>query len=239
MTSRERESKRACVETAIHRNCIVHHLWQLLCTFQLVFYYFWFLVLVWFCCHNHVPMHRDINVGDKCELRTLRRVGEELWFYRLIGVLWLCAGNDRLDELPVGGFHSQLRGVLRCRTWLHPVDDHRRTVLAGTQAQCHGNSSTSQLDGQFRSGNRIPQYESKHSEEESEAQYDRPHPRTVRLALGVPSFGAMQSSYSSSTRRSWIVRLNQISKSSIGNVAETVTFQIYFSHITSDIWCSI
>lgn len=78
----------------------------------------------------------------------------------LIGVLRLCAGNDRLDELPVRGFDVELRRVLRRGPRLHPVDDHRRAVLAGTEAQRHGYCRASQLDGQLRRGNRIPQYES-------------------------------------------------------------------------------
>lgn len=85
--------------------------------------------------------------------------GKEHHCYPLIGVLRVCAGNDRLDELFVGGVHSQLRGVLRGGTGLHPVAHHCRVVLAGPASQRHGHRRTRQLDGKLRRRHRLPQYE--------------------------------------------------------------------------------
>lgn len=64
--------------------------------------------------------------------------GKGLHCYPLIGVLRLCAGDDRLDELPVGGVDAQLRGVLRGGPRLHPLAHHGRAVLAGPAPQRHG-----------------------------------------------------------------------------------------------------
>lgn len=67
--------------------------------------------------------------------------------YPLIGVFRVCAGNDRLDELPVGGVHAQLRCVLRGGARVHPVADHGRAVLAGAAPQRDGHRGIGQLDG--------------------------------------------------------------------------------------------
>lgn len=69
--------------------------------------------------------------------------GEELDNYSLIGVFRLCAGDDRLDELPVCGVHAELRGVLRRWTRLHTLVDHCRAILTGSAAECDGDRRTS------------------------------------------------------------------------------------------------
>lgn len=74
-----------------------------------------------------------------------------------VGILWLCTGNDRLDELPVRGLRAGLRRLLRGGPRIHSVDDHCRAVLPGTATQCHGDCRSRQLDGQLCGWNRIPQ----------------------------------------------------------------------------------
>lgn len=69
--------------------------------------------------------------------------GKERGCYPLIGVFRVCAGNDRLDELPISGIHAEFRGVLRCGPRLDPVAHHRRTVLAGAATQRNGHRSFS------------------------------------------------------------------------------------------------
>jgi len=66
-------------------------------------------------------------------------------------VFWLCAGNDRLDVISLGGGHARLCGILRRGTWIHTLDDHSGAILSRTTAQCHGHCGAGQLDGQFRS----------------------------------------------------------------------------------------
>lgn len=39
-------------------------------------------------------------------LRSLLLVEKEHYYYRLIGVFWLRAGDDRLDVVPFCGFNS-------------------------------------------------------------------------------------------------------------------------------------
>lgn len=70
-------------------------------------------------------------------------------FYPLIGVFRLCAGDDRLDVIPVGSVYTQLRGVLRAGPWVHPVDDHRRALLPGPSASRHVDSRSRQLVGKL------------------------------------------------------------------------------------------
>lgn len=82
--------------------------------------------------------------------------GKEHNFYPLIGVFWLCAGDDRLDELPVGSVNAEFRGVLCGGTWLHPLANHGRAVLARAAPQRHGDRGPSQLDGKLRSRHRFP-----------------------------------------------------------------------------------
>lgn len=64
--------------------------------------------------------------------------GKERGCYPLIGVFRVCAGNDRLDELSIGGVHAQFRGILRRGPRLHSVADHRRAVLAGAATERDG-----------------------------------------------------------------------------------------------------
>lgn len=68
-------------------------------------------------------------------------------FYCLIGVLRLCAGNDRLDVLSVSGVDTKLRRVLRGRTRIDTLDDHGGTVLARSQTGRHVHRGSRQLDG--------------------------------------------------------------------------------------------
>lgn len=82
-------------------------------------------------------------------------------FYALIGVLWLCAGDDRLDVLPVRCLHTQLRRILRSRARLHPMDDHCRAVLTGAPPGCHVYCGTRQLDSKFPRWHRFPNDEGK------------------------------------------------------------------------------
>lgn len=76
-----------------------------------------------------------------------------------IGVFWLCAGNDRLDVLSIGGGHPRLCGILRCGTRIDTLDDHRRALLPGTPAQRHGHCRFGQLDGQLCGRHWFPQHE--------------------------------------------------------------------------------
>lgn len=77
----------------------------------------------------------------------------------LIGILWLCTGNDRLDVLPLGSLHSRLRGLLRRGAGLDPLDDHGRALLPRSKTCSHVNSRAGQLDGQFPCRNSLPNYE--------------------------------------------------------------------------------
>lgn len=61
----------------------------------------------------------------------------------LIGVFWLCTGNDRLDVILIRGFNIMFCEILRCGTWIHTMDDHCRTFLARTSSSCHVNSCIS------------------------------------------------------------------------------------------------
>lgn len=79
--------------------------------------------------------------------------------YALIGVLWLRAGDDRLDVVPVGRVDARLRGLLRGRARLHSLDDHRGALLSGTTAGRHVYCSSGQLAGQFLSRHRLPNLE--------------------------------------------------------------------------------
>lgn len=67
-------------------------------------------------------------------------------FYCLIGVLRLCAGNDRLDVLSLGDIDPELRGVLRRRTRFYTMDDHGRAILARPQTRRHVHRGSRQLD---------------------------------------------------------------------------------------------
>lgn len=80
-------------------------------------------------------------------------------FYRLIGVFWLRAGNDRLDVVSIGDSDAQLRGILRGGAGLHTLDDHGGTVLSRSEARRHVYCRAGQLDGEFSGGNRISEYE--------------------------------------------------------------------------------
>lgn len=102
------------------------------------------------------------EIYKRCERRTKKKPTNhrECEYYAFcIGVFWLCAGNDRLDVLPLGGGHPWLCGLLRRRPWLHTVDDNGGTVLAGSPAQCHGHCGAGQLDGQLCGWHWIPQHE--------------------------------------------------------------------------------
>lgn len=68
-------------------------------------------------------------------------------FYRLIGVLRLCTGDDRLDVVPVGRVDAQFCSVLRPRPRLNSVDDHGRAVLTRAKAGCDVDSRSRQLVG--------------------------------------------------------------------------------------------
>lgn len=85
-------------------------------------------------CNMHLCLWFISNpVGD----------GKGLDYYSLIGVFRLCAGDDRLDELPVRGVHAELRGFLRRRARLHTLVDHCRAILAGSAAECDGDRRAS------------------------------------------------------------------------------------------------
>lgn len=73
-----------------------------------------------------------------CDLFLPVGDGKERLCYPLIGVLRLCPGNDRLDELPVCGVDAEFRGVLRGGAGLHPLADHRRAVLPGSPTERDG-----------------------------------------------------------------------------------------------------
>lgn len=59
-------------------------------------------------------------------------IGKECHFYCRLGVFWLCAGNDRLDVLPLSGFNVVIRSILRNGSRKHTVDDHCRTIFTRT-----------------------------------------------------------------------------------------------------------
>lgn len=75
-----------------------------------------------------------------------------------LGVFWLCAGNDRLDVLPVGDLDPGVRRFLRRWTWVDTVDDNGRAVLAGSTSQRHGNCGPGELERQFRRRHWISQF---------------------------------------------------------------------------------
>ena len=80
-----------------------------------------------------------------------------LFFYHLVIILFLTAGNDELDEDHVGDQHPLLRDLLRDRAGQHPVDDHRRALHAGHPARRHVHRRARQLALQLRRGDRLPQ----------------------------------------------------------------------------------
>lgn len=80
-------------------------------------------------------------------------------FYRLIGVFWLRAGNDRLDVVPVGRLDPELRRVLRGGPGFDTLDDYGRVVLPGPEASRHVHRGTRQLDGQLPRWNLLPKHE--------------------------------------------------------------------------------
>lgn len=77
-------------------------------------------------------------------------------FYALIGVLWLRAGDDRLDVVPLRRVDAGLRRVLRGGSRLHSLDDHRGALLSGTTAGRHVHRCAGQLAGQLPRRNRLP-----------------------------------------------------------------------------------
>lgn len=63
-----------------------------------------------------------------------------------LGVFRLCAGNDRLDVLPIGDINIGICGILCCWSWFHSMDDNSRTVLPRSTSQCDGNSCIGELE---------------------------------------------------------------------------------------------
>lgn len=88
-------------------------------------------------------------------------MGTEKCYTHSLGVFWLCAGNDRLDVLPVGRVNAGLRRVLRRRTGLDTVDDNCRTLLPGTAAERDGDRGAGELDGELRCWNWFPKFKGK------------------------------------------------------------------------------
>lgn len=80
---------------------------------------------------------------------SLLPVGKEHPYYRLIGIFWLRAGDDRLDVLFVRRIDAEFRRLLRCRSRFNSVDDNCRAVLAGTEAGRHVHCGSRQLDRQL------------------------------------------------------------------------------------------
>lgn len=68
-------------------------------------------------------------------------------FYCLIGVFWLCAGNDRLDVVHLSGVYSMFRYVLCRGARIYPLDDHGGIILARSQTRRHVHRGPRQLDG--------------------------------------------------------------------------------------------
>lgn len=97
----------------------------------------------------------------QCFLRSLLTVEKERDYYRLIGVFWLRAGDDRLDVIPLRGFDPQFRGLLRRRTWLNSLDDNRGTVFTRTPSCCHVDCCTGELDGKLSRWHRVSLFEGK------------------------------------------------------------------------------
>lgn len=81
----------------------------------------------------------------------------ERFLHKSIGVLWLCAGNDWLDVLPIGDIDAWLCGILRRWTWLNSLDDHRRAFLAGPKTDSDGDCRTRELAGKLCRWHRISQ----------------------------------------------------------------------------------
>ena len=105
---------------------------------------------------HHLPMVLLFSLT-----RSLLPVGKEHLYYCLIGVFWIRAGDDRLDVVSVCGLYVGIRCVLRGWPRLDTLDDHRRTLLVRTEASCHVNCGSSQLDCQLPGGNRVPESKSK------------------------------------------------------------------------------
>uniref|UniRef100_A0A182FDC2 Uncharacterized protein n=1 Tax=Anopheles albimanus TaxID=7167 RepID=A0A182FDC2_ANOAL len=101
--------------------------------------------------HHHHPLSTH-------QQKSLSNVGTEKCYTHSLGVFWLCAGNDRLDVLPVGRVNAGLRRVLRRRTGLDTVDDNCRTLLPGTAAERDGDRGAGELDGELRCWNWFPKF---------------------------------------------------------------------------------
>lgn len=102
----------------------------------------------------HICVLRSVDV-----VVTEKPPNSRIGYYTFgLGVFWLCAGNDRLDVLPVGDLDPGVRRVLRRRTGIYSVDDNGRAVLAGPSPERHGNCGAGELERQFRSGHWIPKF---------------------------------------------------------------------------------
>lgn len=69
--------------------------------------------------------------------------GKERRYYRLIGVFRLCAGDDRLDVVPVCGVDAEFRGLLRGGAGLYSLAHHGGALLARPTTQRDGHSCIS------------------------------------------------------------------------------------------------
>lgn len=103
-------------------------------------------------CTDKKSVWKKATLSWPLNIREMKRS-----LHKSIGVLWLCAGNDWLDVLPVGDIDTRLCRLLRRWTRLNSLDDHRWALLARTKAHGDGDCCSGELAGKLCRWNRISQ----------------------------------------------------------------------------------
>ena len=110
---------------------------------------------------THTHQYTDTHTHTRYTPKSLLNTGTQSCYTHSLGVFWLCAGNDRLDVLPVGSVNAGLRRVFRRRTGLDTVDDYCRAVLPRAATERDGDRGARELDGELRCWNWFPKFKGK------------------------------------------------------------------------------